>query len=722
MKIFFLLFSILIFSSVFGLQESFAEEFNQFKWNYDGAISSSGCKVINGNIVDDNNLQKCVYRDKLFKIVDIDKACGEAMTSWTDPETQKTFSYTDTCDHPLFCDKNGGADAPYGMSTASEYLERNSVNDLFFGENVWFISKFTGDVCYGTLDLKYSQLDNRIDVEIDGQWNNTVVEISIPPQLHTPALEVQIDESPVDFSITKNFKDNTLVRENSILQVIPPKSNYPQKITILPHGIINPYETNVPDKNFLKNKTNSINSEAPNSSHSNILPPLKQVQNGVAPNDVACKENFNLIFKSSDHSPACVKSSTAEKLIKRNSWVSSWMGGIVSTSSSTDTTSMTKKYASLVDSNNQFAFDFYSEITNQNENIFFSPYSIMNAFAIVNEGAKEDTKKEINNVFGFPEDSKILRDDFSKISESLNQENSAYELQVANALWVTELYNLKPEFVEATKVHYDSQVESVDFVSDDGVNKMNSWVSNETNQKIKQILKPGSTNAETVFFVTNAIYFKGTWVTQFEEKSTIDDDFWLNSEDKVPVKMMNLYPKYLSHGEFEELEILKLPYEGDRLSLMVLLPNQIDGLGSVEESISNEKLRNWIAELDSNFVAVSIPKFKLETDYDLKELLEEMGLELIFDDKKADLSGIAELSGPFGVLHVNKAIHKAFVDVNEEGTEAAAVTAIGGMYESSMPPKPHIFKTDHPFMFLIWDDETQSILFLGKISNPEGLG
>jgi len=366
----------------------------------------------------------------------------------------------------------------------------------------------------------------------------------------------------------------------------------------------------------------------------------------------------------------------------------------------------------IISANNQFAIDFYSKIKDQDENIFFSPYSISSAFAIVNEGAQGETSKEIFDVFGFPEDEDKRRIEFSMISNSLNKEDENFNLKVANALWIADRYNLKQEYVENAKKHYDSEVSTVNFVSDEGVDKINTWVEEKTEKKIKNILQPGSTNELTVFAVTNAIYFKGTWVTQFDEKKTREMKFWLDNNENVNAQMMNLNPTEFSHAQFENFQMLQLPYKGERLSMMILLPNQLDGLSSIEESISIKKLKDWTDKLNPRKIIVSVPKFKLETDYDLYKSLPQMGMPLAFSEK-ADFTGMIEPKG----VYIQQAIHKAFVDVNEEGTEAAAATAVSGGFQSGGPTYPQ-FIADHPFMFLIQDNESGAILFLGRVMNP----
>ena len=478
-----------------------------------------------------------------------------------------------------------------------------------------------------------------------------------------------------------------------------------------------------------------------------------------------CNKGHVLIFKISNNNPACVKPTTSEKLVERgwgmmptepftnytnsckvepdpgfcraafekyyfNSETSSceqfiWggCGGLVPFDSLSECQIQCEPIkvmepnriidaTNVIDANNQFAINFYSEVSKDpSENIFFSPWSISTAFAIAYEGAKEKTAEEIQQTFGYPTDYDTRTSEFKTEIDNLNPDDVTYQLSVANALWLAEGFEPLQEYVETVTTYYDSEVRTVDFISDDGVNKINAWVEEKTNEKIKDILEPDSTNELTRLVITNAIYFKGNWVTQFNENATRDDSFWITPNQEVAVPMMHQEPKIFNYTQTETMQILKMPYEGDRLSMLVLLPNEKDGLPELEESLSFENLKQWNEQLMPNEIRVFMPKFKLETKYDLKDPLSDMGIKAAFDPYGADFRGIA------GDLYIAFAIHKAFVDVNEEGTEAAAATAIGVGTTSVKPPIP-VFKADHPFMFLIQDDSSGNILFIGRVLDP----
>lgn len=365
----------------------------------------------------------------------------------------------------------------------------------------------------------------------------------------------------------------------------------------------------------------------------------------------------------------------------------------------------------LVNENNQFALDFYSRVANKDEtNIFFSPWSIMNAFSVAYEGANGATADEISSVFHLPAKEKS-RSSIQTMQKYLNEENSEYEIRNANALWIKNGFGVKDDFVNTARQFYDSEVAEVSFPEDE--EKIDSWVEQKTNNKIKDLVK-GTTNDLTRFVITNAIYFNGTWQNQFEESETHDDDFRVNKNTTITVPMMSIQSTF-PYAENSNLQILEMPYSGDRLSMLVLLPRN-DELDSLENLLTQENLASWQKSTVSQEVIVYIPKFKLEKEYDLIKTLKQLGIVAAFEDY-ADFTNISNEPLKIGVAR-----HKAFVDVNEQGTEAAAATVVieemAGLSPGQPPPSPVVFRADHPFLFMIQDDKTGLVLFLGRIDDP----
>lgn len=361
----------------------------------------------------------------------------------------------------------------------------------------------------------------------------------------------------------------------------------------------------------------------------------------------------------------------------------------------------------VVDANNQFTFNVYSKILQHNdENVFFSPWSISTAFAIAYEGARGNTAQEIQNTFGFIENDAKRRTDFQNIMEKSNEKNSEYKFSIANALWLAEGFEPHSEYVSAIQTHYDGDVSTVNFAAD-ASSTINNWVSDKTEEKIKVLFDPGSLEPDTRLVITNAIYFNGSWSIPFDEKDTRQDEFIVSPEKTVQVQMMH-QTAYFDYYQDKQLQLVELPYRGDKMSMLILIPTDVNGMDSLEDSLSAENIAKWQNRLENNKITVEIPKFTLETGYDLIEILQAMGVHDAFGSS-ADFTGISDED-----LFIYKAIHKAVVDVNEVGTEAAAATGIAMLQSGPVAT----FRADHPFVFLIQDNENQNILFIGKVANP----
>jgi serpin B len=307
---------------------------------------------------------------------------------------------------------------------------------------------------------------------------------------------------------------------------------------------------------------------------------------------------------------------------------------------------------------------------------------------------------------------------FGTIIKDLNArgEKGGYQLTVANALWGQKDYGFLDEFVRLIKSHYDGNLNEVDFVTAaEGVRKtINAWVEKETKDKIKNLIAPGVLNSLTRLVLTNAIYFKGNWASQFKKENTKNAPFTLSDGGKVDVPMMNQTAKF-GYMENKDLQALELPYVENELSMVIFLPKRVDGLAEMEKSLTCENLAKWQARLRKRKVIVSVPKFKLTSQFSLAGVLRSMGMGDAFSPGAADFSGINGRSD----LFISAVIHKAYVDVNEEGTEAAAATAVTVGITSVMPQQPPVFRADHPFFFLIRDNQSKSTLFLGRLTNPK---
>ena len=378
---------------------------------------------------------------------------------------------------------------------------------------------------------------------------------------------------------------------------------------------------------------------------------------------------------------------------------------------------------SVTAGNNRFAADLYRQLASAPEstgkNLFFSPYSISSALAITYEGARGATADEIQSVLHLPANDTLRREGFAGLDAGLNRADTNYTLRTANALWAEETYPFLPEYIETTRRWYSANVTNLDFVGDSDASRrtINRWVEERTEEKIRDLLPPGSINPMTTLVITNAIYFKGTWVMQFDPAGTTEEEFRVAPGKTVQVPMMHRTDEDAVYGyaETDRLQVLDMPYahgSGNELAMLVLLPKE-DNLTAAEAALDPETLADLRKSLVRERVRVVFPKFTLETEYRLPGTLAAMGMPTAF-------SGDADLSGMDGTdnLLVSDVVHKAFVDVNEEGTEAAAATGVVVNIKSARPDTVPVFRADHPFVFLITEKESGTILFAGRVANP----
>jgi serpin B len=387
----------------------------------------------------------------------------------------------------------------------------------------------------------------------------------------------------------------------------------------------------------------------------------------------------------------------------------------------------------IVQGNNRFAIELYSKLRQKRGNLFCSPYSISTALAMACAGASGQTEQQMIKAMHFPiitgtkpdSPSKPLmrrhgfHEQFGAIITDLNgrTEKGAYELNVANALWGQKGCRFLKEFIELVQRDYDGHLNEVDFVhaAEAARKKINTWVQEQTKDKIKDLIPPGTLNQLTRLVLTNAIYFKGNWARQFEKDRTREAPFTLSGGEKVDVPMMNQTERF-GYFQSENLQVLELPYVDNELSMIVFLPKEADGLGQFEKELNFENISERLGKIRRTRVVVSVPRFKITSEFGLADVLRSMGMEDAFTDK-ADFSGMNGAKD----LHISAVLHKAYVDVNEEGTEAAAATGVV-VGITSVQPQPPVFLADHPFLFLIRDNLTGSILFIGRVANPKAQG
>lgn len=419
--------------------------------------------------------------------------------------------------------------------------------------------------------------------------------------------------------------------------------------------------------------------------------------------------------------------------------------------------------------NNDFAFDLYRQLTQEGskENLFFSPYSVSSVLTMTAEGARGLTASEMGRVLRFPKDARETGPNaqltpwrVSLIHEGITELNNRLTVdsgtplsisnadwtgcQIANALWGQKTYPFRDEYVDTIAKYYQTGgVFAADFIGNFSAERqrINDWVSNHTNGRIEGIiprLSPGDAQQLRLILV-NAIYFKGEWVRSFKTANTKPRTFTLSSGEEIKTPMM--YQKGLKVGRYGAFNadgslfptprnytpgqswdlypdengfaLMALPYKGQSLSMVLIAPNRHDGLPAIEKLLNAETLGAWLRQLAKREVRVALPKFKMETGYSLKNSLGAMGMSRAFG-MNADFSGMAPQ------LYIAMVLHKAYVDVNEKGTEAAAAAAVGMAYlgEPAAEPFVPLFKADRPFVFLIRDNATGAIVFLGRMMDP----
>jgi len=368
----------------------------------------------------------------------------------------------------------------------------------------------------------------------------------------------------------------------------------------------------------------------------------------------------------------------------------------------------------LTASNTRFALDLYRKLASEDGNIAFSPVSVSFALAMTYAGARGETAAEMKSTLHFEQQPDKVHAGFADLLRKLTS-SADYELAVANRLWGDKASKFLPAFLDLTEKYYGAPLAEVDFRGDpDGARvAINEWVAKQTRDKIEELLKPGIITAITRLVLTNAIYFKGKWEEEFEEEMTKDGPFY-TPKGKVEVPMMHQLEGFSIHSD-DSLQVLELPYKGGNVVMYVFLPRARDGLPALEKSLDADSIQAWTGMMAREQVNVQLPRFEARSSFGLKPMLEALGMKLAFSDA-ADLSGMNGAKD----LFITAVVHEAYVKVDEEGSEAAAATAVVVGEKAARPQKPADFIADHPFLWSIYDKKSSSILFLGRVVDPRG--
>ena len=368
----------------------------------------------------------------------------------------------------------------------------------------------------------------------------------------------------------------------------------------------------------------------------------------------------------------------------------------------------------LVKGNNKFALDIYKQASSKSsDNIFFSPASISIALGMTYAGSGGETRKQFEEVLHLPKKGNEIHKAFAMLSNMMECAGDKKEcsMDIANRLWGAKGYKFLEPFLEVTEKFYKAKLTQLDFSEPNKArNRINTWVEGETNEKIKDLIPEGILTPDTKLVLTNAIYFKGFWEQRFKKDLTKDGEFKVSKDKKVTVPLMTQKHDY-KYKDFGDLKVLEMPYKGKNFSMIVLLPKEAGGIKKLEESVTMENLEKWTSNLMLEEVIVYFPRFKMSSNFELSEVLKALGLTQAFS-RDADFSRMTGTKE----LFISAVLHKGYVDVNEKGTEAAAATAVV-MKPKGIPMKIE-FRADHPFIFLIRENTTGSIMFMGRVMDP----
>jgi serine protease inhibitor len=372
----------------------------------------------------------------------------------------------------------------------------------------------------------------------------------------------------------------------------------------------------------------------------------------------------------------------------------------------------------LIAATSRFAFKIYDQVLKQrtSKNVFISPASVILALAMTYNGAEGETRQAMADAL---EVEGMSLEEVNRASADLQSilltADSKVQLKIANSLWARNGFSPKPTFIQRSKEYYAAEVASLDFASPSAPARINSWVKTNTEGKIEKIVD--LIDQDTILFLINAIYFKGQWQVEFAKEKTKDDVFRIADGHQKKLPMMFQSGKY-QYQKGKDFQAVVLPYGSGRISMYVFLPDEHTTLDQFERNLTPENWENWMRGFRITPGELTLPRFKVEYEADLNDMLKALGMAEAFDPLRANFSGIAELN-PGNRIYISKVKHKAFAEVNEEGTEAAAVTSVVGSLTSAQQPQENfIMKVDHPFFFAIRDNATGVVLFIGSVADP----
>ncbi len=370
----------------------------------------------------------------------------------------------------------------------------------------------------------------------------------------------------------------------------------------------------------------------------------------------------------------------------------------------------------LAERNNHFAFSLYRQLPVENENFVMSPFSISSALAMTYAGAREQTAEEMARTLMFHPDQEVFHPEYGEFLQGLREQaGEAIQLNLANSLWVQQDHPFLPGFFELVETRHGALVMPVNYLGDrEAIRQdINDWVYEETREKIENLIGPMVLTEDTRMVLVNAVHFFGPWKQEFDPERTSQDYFTGLDGQRSQADFMYASEEFLYYEE-EQFQVLSIPYSEDRFSMVLLLPSRDSSLPEVEATLDADRFKNIINRLETRKVNVLLPRFEAESQIDLEEVLAAMGMPRAFSNR-ADFSGMTGETD----LKIDKVIHKAMIEVAEEGTEAAAATAVVMIVKTSVDPEERtVFRADRPFFFAIRDNRYNSVLFMGRVVRP----
>jgi len=380
-----------------------------------------------------------------------------------------------------------------------------------------------------------------------------------------------------------------------------------------------------------------------------------------------------------------------------------------------DPSQLTLAEKGLVESDNKFGFKLFKEITKEekDKNVFISPLSVAMALGMTYNGANGSTQDAMQKTLELSGLTlQEVNESYKSLTELLTNLDPKVKFQIANSIWYRKIFPVEDEFIHINKTYFDAEVSGLDFSAPNASNIINGWVNEKTNGKIEKIVDD-VINPLTMMFLINAIYFKGTWTYQFDESQTRDDFFTLPDGSKKPCKMMK-QKKEFQYFENDAFQAIDLPYGDGDFRMTIFLPRMEKSVDSLVAELNQENWNRWMNSFHKQELTLQFPKFTLEYEIELNDVLKASGMEIAFNPSQADFTKMYKEEDIFENLYISKVKHKTFIEVNEEGTEAAAVTSV----EVRATSIGFFMRVDRPFIFAIRENHSNTILFVGKIVEP----